>query len=223
MIKGIIFDMDGVLADNHLEQRAAWKMTVEQAGLEELTEAGFNKYAGRRNEEILEGLADGKLSKEQIDEFSSKKEIFYRKLATNSLMPVKGLVEFLNFLTDKGYHLAVATSAPPENVELVLNKFRISDIFQSIFNAEDVVHGKPDPEIYERAARSLGYEPSECFVFEDSRSGIRSGKAAGCKVGTPLTGLTKEEAEKENPDIIFQDFTDSRLYEMFDDQNTKSN
>jgi HAD superfamily hydrolase (TIGR01509 family) len=221
MIKGIVFDMDGVLADNHLEQRAAWKKVVAEAGLDELTPRLFNKYAGRRNEEILEGLSDGKLSKEEIDRFSHEKELHYRKLATNSLVQVKGLVEFLNFLKDKGYRLAIATSAPSENVELVLNKFRISDIFACVFDAKDVVHGKPDPEIYERACKALGYEPWECYVFEDSRSGIRSAKAAGCKVGTPLTGLSMEEAEEESPDLIFQDFTDPRLFQIFDDQSTK--
>lgn len=223
MIKGIVFDMDGVLADNHLEQRAAWKKAVEEAGLGELTPDMFNKYAGRRNEEILAAIADGKLNKEQIDAFSLKKEVYYRKLATNSLSPVKGLIEFLNFLKDMGYRLAIATSAPPENVELVLNKFRISDIFAAIFDAKDVVNSKPHPEIYQRACQALGYEPWECFVFEDSRSGIKSAKAAGCKVGTPLTGLTKEEAEEEEPYIIFKDFTDRRIYQMFDDQDTNKN
>lgn len=221
MIRGIIFDMDGVLADNHFEQRAAWKKTVAEAGLGELTQSGFDRYAGRRNEEILEGLADGKLTKERIDHFSAQKEIFYRKLATNSLTPVKGLVEFLNFLVSKNYHLAVATSAPPENVELVLNKFRISDIFKAILDSEDVVHGKPNPEIYERAAHALGYKPQDCFVFEDSKSGIKAAKAAGCRVGTPLTGLTKREAEDEGPEIVFQDFTDQRLFELFSREHAR--
>jgi len=223
MIKGIVFDMDGVLADNHLEQRAAWKKVVEEAGLGPLTPEQFNQYAGRRNEEILAGLSEGKLSKEEIDKFSDEKEAYYRKLATNSLSPVKGLIEFLNYLKEKNYRLAIATSAPPENVELVLNKFRISDIFAAIFDAKDVVHSKPHPEIYQRACQALGYEAWECFVFEDSRSGIKSAKAAGCRVGTPLTGLSKEEAEEEEPHIIFEDFTDRRLYQMFDDQNRNEN
>lgn len=219
MIKGVIFDMDGVLADNHFEQRAAWRKVVQEAGLGDLTPEQFNMYAGRRNEEILEGLSEGKLTKQQIDEFSQKKEIYYRKLATNSLMPVEGLVEFLSFLRENKYRMAIATSAPPENVELILNKFRISDIFESVFDAKDVVHGKPDPEIYQRAAKSLGLEPWECFVFEDSRSGIQSAKEAGCKVCTPLTGLSKEEAVQENPDIIIENFKDSRLFSTFKREN----
>lgn len=226
MIKGIVFDMDGVLADNHFEQRAAWKKVVAEAGLGEMTSEMFNKFAGRRNEEILAGLADGKLSKDEIDKFSREKEAHYRKVATNSLSPVKGLIEFLNFLRENKYRLAIATSAPPENVELVMNKFRISDIFASVFDAKDVVKGKPDPEVYQRACQALGYKPQECFVFEDSRSGIQAAKAAGCKVGTPLTGLTKSEAEEEGPDIIFEDFSDKRLYEMFGanhDQNRSEN
>ncbi|OQA52333.1 MAG: Beta-phosphoglucomutase [candidate division WS2 bacterium ADurb.Bin280] len=213
--KGVIFDMDGVLADNHFEQRAAWKKVVAEAGLGELTPEHFNMYAGRRNEEIFAGLSQGKLSKEKIDEFSQKKEIYYRKLATNSLMPVEGLVRFLLHLKEKGYKMAIATSAPPENVELILNKFRISDIFSSIFDAKDVVNGKPHPEIYQRAAMSLNLDPKDCYVFEDSRSGIKSAKAAGCKVCAPLTGLTKQEALEEKPDLIIENFEDARLYEMF--------
>ena len=119
MIKGIVFDMDGVLADNHLEQRAAWKQIVTEAGLDEMTPEMFNMFAGRRNEEILEEMAKGKLSKEEIDKFAHEKEIHYRKLAINSLVPVKGLIEFLSFLKEKKYRLAIATSAPSENVELV--------------------------------------------------------------------------------------------------------
>lgn len=203
--------MDGVIVDNHFEQRAAWQKVMQDAGLGALDEEKFEFFAGRQNHEIFGILSKGKMSPEDVEKFSAEKEKHYHELADKSMQIIEGLEEFLRDLKFAQIPVALATSAPRENVDFVFNRYNLWDYFKVILDASDVAKSKPDPEIYLKAAEKLGFAPKDCFVFEDSISGIRSAKAAGCRVGTPLTTLSEDEALAEGPEIVFSDFYDKRL------------
>src|SRR5690606_38857303 len=98
-----------------------------------------------------------------------------------------------------------STSAPRSNVDFVLDKTGITSFFDTILDQADVTRGKPDPEIYQKAARAVDLDPGHCIVFEDSLSGIQAAKAAGCKVVGVTT--THTAAEMQLVDLVIDNFT----------------
>ena len=102
--------------------------------------------------------------------------------------------------------MAIATSAPRANVDFTIQYANLGGYFDTILDESFVNKGKPDPEIYLKTAQALGFDPTNCIVFEDSLSGIESGKAAGCKVVGITTTHTHEELSKT--DFIMDNFND---------------
>jgi HAD superfamily hydrolase (TIGR01509 family) len=99
---------------------------------------------------------------------------------------------------------AIATSAPRENVDFTLRHTATKKFFSTILDESFVTHGKPDPEIYLKTAAAIGFKPEQCIVLEDSLSGVKSGKAAGCKVIGITTTHTREELTET--DLIIDNF-----------------
>ena len=115
-----------------------------------------------------------------------------------------GLVPFLQKLQAARIPTAIATSAPRTNVDFTLNHTGTGKFFKTILDESFVSRGKPDPEIYLKAAAAIGFAPANCIVLEDSLSGVKSGKAAGCKVLAITTTHSAEELHEA--DAIIADF-----------------
>src|SRR5690606_23613492 len=109
------------------------------------------------------------------------------------MSPLPGLMPFLTELKSAGYRLAVATSAPYPNLEMIIDGLNIRHFFDSILTSEDVQRHKPEPEVYIKSALNLGLKPEHCVVFEDSYSGVSAGLSAGAKVVGLLTSHTRDE------------------------------
>jgi HAD superfamily hydrolase (TIGR01509 family) len=109
-------------------------------------------------------------------------ELINAHIAANGIELKKGIFELLDFLENLGMKLAVATATPRERTEMYLEKIGAKERFSAVICGDMVINGKPDPEIYLTAAKCLGLPPEECAAFEDSPNGLRSARAAGCKV-----------------------------------------
>ena len=107
---------------------------------------------------------------------------------------------------------AIASAAPPENVDFVLDKSGLREYFDVVMNAGHVIKGKPDPEIYLKTAQKLACSPRSCLVFEDSIPGLIAAKNAGMKVIALTT--TYPPAELKDADYIISDFTEIDLNRM---------
>jgi len=205
-IKAAIFDMDGVIVDNHHYHVKAWEVFCNKHNIQ-FTESDFRaKYFGKNNGDILSGLMGFQLSTELVELLGEEKELLYRKIYKDHIKPVEGLVEFLNLLKQKGIKTAVATSAPLSNLDFVLDNLEVRHLFDKVVDASMVTKGKPDPEIYIKAAKLLEISPEHCIVFEDSISGIKSGQNAGMKVIALITTHKKEELPQT--EIQINDFTE---------------
>lgn len=208
MLTGAIFDMDGVLLNNleyHLE-------AFQLLGLEEQREWGRQEILatfGRRNRDMLESLFGAPLSPQKLKRLAARKEELYRRRIADELgeTMVPGLPEFLKDLRDAKIAIALATSGPPENVNLVLEGLRIRGFFRSVVTGEEVRNGKPDPEIFLLAAQRLGQVAGDCVVFEDSESGIRAALRAGCRCAALATTHRRGELQQLAPHLILDDFT----------------
>lgn len=178
-----VFDMDGTLVDNMGFHATAWLQTATRLGVTGLTVERFEQhYAGKKNEEILPDLLQRTLTVEETRSYAHEKESLYRSLAQAHLKPMPGLIAFLDHLRSKKIPIAIATAAPPENRALVLDLFDLHGRIDTLVGAEDVVHGKPAPDIFLKAAKQLGLDPARCVAFEDARNGVLSAKTAGMAV-----------------------------------------
>lgn len=213
MIKGAIFDMDGVIVDNISHHLRAWKQLGHELG-REFRDDDVKRVFGKRNREILRSLIGDAVPDEQLVEYGRRKEELYRAIMAPDLRPVAGLPEFLLTLKGDGIRTAVATSGPIENVRFVLDGLGFEKLFDEIITGPDVRESKPHPAIFLLAAARLGLQPRDCVVFEDSPPGIKAGKASGCLCVGLATTHPADELRQYQPDRIFGDFREIELSEL---------
>jgi len=179
MLRGVIFDMDGVLINSHPIHKRAWKKFFDSLDLK-ISDVELDFVLdGRKKEDILRHFL-GDLPDEQIREYGHRKEMLFREEAL-SIEPVEGALEFLEELTRAGIGFAVASCGSKSRVHYILRQLNIHDQFAAIVTADDVHCGKPDPDIFRKAADRLGSPYSDLLVCEDAISGVQAAKAAGIK------------------------------------------
>jgi HAD superfamily hydrolase (TIGR01509 family) len=179
MLRGVIFDMDGVLINSHPIHKRAWKKFFESLDLE-ITDLDLDFVLdGRKKEDILRHFL-GDLPDGQIKEYGHRKEMLFREEAL-SIEPVEGALEFLEELSRAGIGFAVASCGSKSRVHYILRQLNIHDQFAAIVTADDVQCGKPHPDIFRKAADRLSSSYSDLLVCEDAISGVRAAKAAGIK------------------------------------------
>ena len=209
MYKAAIFDMDGVLVDNHSYHLTAWREFCELKGIPFNDDEFRVKYFGKNNNDILSGLMKKEVSQSEADTLGEEKEALYRKIYKPHIEPVYGLKNFLIALKTKGLKLAVATSANKPNLDFVANELELKSHFKLLVDASFVTKSKPHPDIYLKTAELLGVAPKECIVFEDSVSGINAASAAGMDVVALLT--THQRHELPPAQLFINDFTDDSI------------
>ncbi len=198
-----IFDMDGVIVDNYTYHHRAWKTFCARHGLD-FDRAFRSSIFGGTNRDHLEAFFQRPLTAGEVASFETEKESLYRALYGPHIRPVAGLIRFLGELRDASVPVALATSSPPVNVRFVLERTGTASFFREVIDASMVSRGKPDPEIYFKAADALATEPGSCIVFEDSRNGIAAARHAGMKVVALAT--THPAHELPPVDLVIPDF-----------------
>ena len=199
MAYAFIFDMDGVLIDSNPAHTIALQQFCREHGFELTDQQLREKIYGRTNRDWLLNLF-GDLPDETVRRYAEEKEALFRRLYTD-IKPLDGLLGFLGKMDALGVPRAIATSAPRANVDFTLEHTGIGPYFQTILDDSFVKKGKPDPEIYLKSAAALGLDPGNCVVFEDSLSGVKAGKAAGCKVVGLTTTHTNDELSETDYNI----------------------
>jgi beta-phosphoglucomutase len=207
----VVFDMDGVLVDTNPYHKKAIKLFCDKYGLSLTEKELIQKVYGRTNTDWITNLF-GELSQEKLARYADEKETLFRELYLPHLKPVEGLMNFLESMKAAGIPLAIATSAPPANLHFIVQGLHIEAFFQTTLDETAVSHGKPNPEIYLKAAKALGFSNSQCIVIEDSLSGIAAGKSSGSKV----IGITTTHAREEmiDTDLIIDHFNQITLNDL---------
>ena len=201
-----IFDMDGVIVDNHTYHVRSWAEFCKKKSIPFDENTFRTEYFGKNTRDTFHGLLDYQLTEEQINTLGEEKEKIYRDIYQDYIAPVNGLIPFLISLKEAGIKTAVATSAPTSNLDFTLDNLKIRHLFDVVVDASGVINGKPDPEIYLKAANLLGILPADCVVFEDSISGIKSGQNAGMRVVALATTHTPDELPRTS--LTIKDFTE---------------
>ena len=207
----VIFDMDGVIVHTNPHHKIAIQKFCSAHGIE-LNELTFlHKIYGRTNRDWIKNVF-GDITDEQAYAYASEKEALFREIYEPYIKPVHGLVAFLDLLVSNNIPRAIATSAPPENVDFVLDKTGLRNYFKTILDERVVTHGKPNPEIYLKTAKALDFSNNKCIVIEDSLSGITAARRAGSKVIGVTTTHTAEELAETN--FVIQDFTELTIEKL---------
>jgi beta-phosphoglucomutase len=197
---GVIFDVDGVLVDSYRAHLQSWQQAARSRGLE-MSEEDFKKTFGRTSREIIHQLWPRRFDDAGVAAFDAQKESEYREILRKDFPEMPGASDLIQSLHDAGFALAIGSSGPPENVELVRKTIRHGEVINAIVNGKDVKHGKPDPEVFLVAAKKLGLDPRKCAVVEDAPVGVLAAKRSGA-VPIALTGTAKREVLAENARIV---------------------
>ena len=181
MIKGVLFDMDGVLVDSEPFICKAAILMFSEIGLE-VSPDDFKPFVGMGENRYIGGVAEKYGLNISISDVKARTYEIYKDIIRGRLKPLPGAREFVNKCRDRGFRLAIATSADLVKMEANLQETRLyADLFNATVNGLEVENKKPFPDIYLRAAEKIELEPGHCLVIEDALSGIKAAKAAGCK------------------------------------------
>jgi beta-phosphoglucomutase len=179
VIKGAIFDMDGMVVDNHRYHFGAWMVFSERHKfkLNEDIYLYLEKYNGKINTDILK-MIFGDILETELCKYVEEKERLYQSLYRDHMKAHAGLIEFLEYLQKQKIKIALGTSAPTQNVDFILDTLRLRKYFTVIVDGLQVDKDKPDPQVYLLCSHKLGLEPKDCVVFEDALAGLESATRA---------------------------------------------
>ena len=197
---GAIFDWDGVIIDSAKLHEQSWHRLASELG-KSIAPESFIRGFGMKSAQIIEKIHHWADEPKEIARLTNRKEALYRELVAQSdIAPLPGVVEWLDLLCEAGVPCAVASSTQRANIEAVLDRFGLQEAFAAIVSAEDVVHGKPNPEVFLKAAERLKLPPDCCVIFEDAYVGIEAGHEAGMKVVAVAT--THQPEELKAADVV---------------------
>ncbi|MBO6116425.1 MAG: HAD family phosphatase [Ruminococcus sp.] len=180
MIKGAVFDMDGLMIDTEKLYLLYWKKAAADFGYDMKDEHVYaiRSLARKYSIPMLKSFFGEDFPTEEVR--ARRTELINAHIEKNGIDLKKGLFELLNWLKDHGVKLAVATATPRERATLYLRKINALDLFDTVVCGDMIANGKPAPDIYLTAARELDLPPEQCAAFEDSPNGIKAAHAAGC-------------------------------------------
>ncbi|MFX1502451.1 MAG: HAD family hydrolase, partial [Promethearchaeota archaeon] len=201
----VIFDMDGVLADTGPIHFESWVKMGKKIGVK-FTREIFKQSFGQTSPAIIRKLVGPDVDEAFIGKWSKFKEQYYRELVRDKLKPLPGVINIINELKLEGFKLAVGSSGPPENVELLLSRLKIKNYFDTIITAAEVKKGKPEPDVFLIAAKTVTINPKNCLVIEDAPVGIEAAKRAGM-ISIALT-TTHHKEELFGAHLIIKDLTE---------------
>ena len=217
-MEGIIFDFNGTLIFDDPINMISWKKYAKRKFNYDLTDEEYYKYNGTPGETWIEGITKGKITGKEATKCREEKEEQYREDLSNAEIDlIKGAKEFFNELKKNNIPFTIATSADKENIELFFKKFNLNQWFDlsKCAYTDGTFKGKPNPDIYLIAAKKLGVDIKKCVVFEDTKSGVKSGYSAGAKVIGMIAGRNPEDIWKfEKVVDVINDFTEVNIEKL---------
>ncbi|MBL7723625.1 MAG: HAD family hydrolase [Chitinophagaceae bacterium] len=217
MKKVIIFDMDGVILDSeklYMDLNMEW---FKKIGIK-ITVQEYQKWIGASAKKFWTYLKEKNSLAESTETYiMQEKELKHQMLANAFLAPMPGIVSLFGLLKQNGFTLAIASSGLRKNINLILSKLAIDEYFDLIVSGEQVVRGKPEPDIFVSVAEHYQVIPNTCIVVEDSTNGVTAAKAAGMYcIGFYNPNSGNQDLSKA--DMVIKTFTDESLIKLITDK-----
>jgi beta-phosphoglucomutase len=200
--KGVIFDMDGVIVLTEAAHWQSWLAAAKPRGVK-LEYETFLSCFGRVNRDCVHILFGPEIQPAESDVIADAKEAAFRDIIRANVTLVPGIRDVLQKLKSLGIRIAVGSSAPPENLNLVLDAGNLRSMFGATVNGAEVQRGKPAPDVFLIAAQRLGIAPQNCAVIEDAPTGIAAAVAAGMLPVGVTTTHTAAQLIEAGAKLIF--------------------
>lgn len=179
-LRAVLWDMDGVLVDTGEFHFQAWAQTLAGYGLP-FDRAAFRTTFGWNNLSILTYVLGQEPTPGQLQEIADLKEQRFRKAIRGRARLLPGVLDWMERLKATGVRQALASSAPPANIDALVDELSLRAYFQAVVSGE-TLPGKPDPSLFLQAARELEVAAARCIVVEDAVAGVDAARRAGMKV-----------------------------------------
>jgi beta-phosphoglucomutase len=210
MIKGVIFDLDGVIVSTDEYHYQGWQRMADEEGIY------FDRHINERlrgvsrmeSLDIILEKSEKKYSEEQKSELANRKNNYYKEFLSTKLTPeeiLPGVMSVLNGLKQNGVKIAIGSSS--KNSPGILKQIGLDHYFDATADGNDIKKSKPDPEVFLIAAQRLGLKPGECLVVEDAEAGISAALAGGMKalaVGSAISDKRAHFAAKDLAEITIE-------------------
>jgi beta-phosphoglucomutase family hydrolase len=210
-INAVLWDMDGVLVDSGELHYQAWLKTLTALSIP-FDREKFQQTFGMNNQGILTTLLGKPPDADFLEMVSNRKETLFRQHIHGHLHLLPGVLEWLTQLSEKGVLQAVASSAPQENIEVIVDDLNIRDYFSALVSGYSLP-GKPDPAVFLEAARQLGVEPRQCVVLEDAMAGVEAARNAGMQCIAVST--TNPKSALSAADIVVDSLEELTLCDFY--------
>ena len=213
MEKLIIFDVDGVLLDSETLYMEMNQILFQQLGAD-INYSEYQTFIGISGTKMWTYIKEKSGLTQSVEELIAlEKELKHITLKAADLVPTVGVVDFLEFLTQRGYTISIASSGLKKNIALILQKLGIEKYFDFIVSGEQVAKGKPEPDIFLAVASHYHINPNDCIVIEDSKNGVAAAKAANMYcIGYYNPNSGNQDLSKA--DLIIRHFNDPRLFDL---------
>ncbi len=203
--RGILWDMDGVLVDSGEFHFAAWSAVLAEYGIP-FSREQFRSTFGMTTQGTLAVLCGERLDAALAVEIGERKERAFRDAVRGHARPLPGVTGWLARLQRAGYRQAIASSAPPENIAVLVEALQLDRYFEALVSGFDLA-GKPDPALFLKTARLLGVPPERCVVVEDAVVGVVAARRAGMKcvavtTTNPAEALAAADVVVERLDLL---------------------
>ncbi len=214
MIEAIIFDMDGTVIDSTRNDFTAWTRVFDEYDYA----FSFEEYVrvlGAKGSEIIEERLE--LGREEVDKMLKRKESYFQEeLDKNGLRLIPHVEELLKEIKSMDLKTALATGSGDEKLKMIFERLNIEQYFDVILTADDVQHGKPDPEIFLNAAKKLGVSPEQAIVMEDAENGVRAAKAGNMLCIAITSTHTREKLQEA--DLVIDNYKELHLKDFIKEQ-----
>jgi HAD superfamily hydrolase (TIGR01509 family) len=182
MIKAVIFDMDGLMIDSEHLQSKSFEAVLGEYGVTPDLHGGLVQEVGVGARDNWERLKELHQLSESVEVLYDKKQRVYEELLAQGMQPMPGLMSLLDYLSERDVKKAIASSSARHHIITVIEQLQAGHHFDAIISGDQVKRGKPEPDIFLRAAEEVGIKPTECIVLEYAPTGVAAAKRAGMKV-----------------------------------------
>ena len=212
-VRAVCFDLDGLIFNTE-ELYPRVMQELLQRRDKPFTWELIDKMMGRPGRVSLQIMIDHHQLDEVVDNLYAESDEIFCAIWERELALMPGLLDLLSTLEGHNIPKAIATSSRSHMVQRQLPRFQLGPRFQFVLTSEDVTHGKPDPEIYLKAAARFGVKPSEMLVLEDSQNGAQAAVAAGAiAVGVPGSH-NRTRHTFVGCELVANTLADPRIYQL---------
>jgi len=211
MIKGVIFDFDGVIIDSEpLRYKAYRKLFLDEFNVN--LPDDYTNILGKRQRENIKSFLDMFELKGDVDKLIKKRRSILDEIFTKqeSIIPIKGVLGFIKFLKKHKIKIAIASSSSLSYIKPILKYLKIDNLIDLIVCGEMVKKSKPEPDIFLLTVERLGLNKCECVIIEDSLNGLLAAKRAGIRCFAITTSFKEEDLR--SADFIFNNFGQRKIF-----------